>query len=159
MKYRHRFAVVILFTVVVLLTAGLVLSGCGDKTEFKAAAGPAKLEAIPFVGAFNPEGGRAVKGITLTEKAAERLGIEVTEIQAGQGSLRRVFPYAAVLYDPNGGTWVYTMRKPLTYIREPVTIESVEGELAILSQAPAAQTTVVTVGIAMLYGIEYGVGQ
>lgn len=162
MKHKHRFTVFVLFTVVVLLIAGLGLSGCEDKTEVKASAGPAKLEAIPFVGAFNPEGGRAVKGITLTEKAAERLGIEtdeITEIQAGAGSLRKVVPYAAVLYDPNGGTWVYTMRKPLTYIREPITIESVEGELAMLSEAPAAQTAVVTVGIAMLYGIEYGVGQ
>ncbi len=114
------------------------------------------------MGAFNPEGGRAVEGITLTEKAAERLGIKtvaITEMQDRQGSLRKAVPYAAVLYDPNGKTWVYTMRKPLTYIREPITIESVEDDMAMLSEAPAVQTTVVSVGIAMLYGIEYGVGQ
>ena len=96
------------------------------------------------------------------QKAAERLGIKtvaITEMQDRQGSLRKAVPYAAVLYDPNGKTWVYTMRQPLTYIREPITLESVEDDMAILSKGPEVETTVVSIGIAMLYGVEYGVGQ
>ena len=151
------------YTVVVLLTACLGLSGCGDDTEVKGAPSAATdsaatVEARPG----------AVNRVTLTEKAAERLAIKtvaVTESEApardacGHGSLRKVVPYAVVLCDVNGGTWVYPMPRPLTYIRERVTVESVEGELAMLSEGPTAQTAAVTDGLAELYGVELGVGQ
>lgn len=158
MKHRQ------LFVIILLLATGNFLLGCGSSTEDKEieAEGPAKMEAIPFVGAFNPEGGRAAEGITLTEKAARRIGIEMTaiaEIQVGQDVSLKAIPYAAVLYDPNGETWVYTEREPLTYIREPITIDRLDGEIAILSEGPEVQTPVVEIGIAMLYGVEYGVGQ
>lgn len=159
MQQKHSF----LF--IVLLAAGFTLlaGSCADTSgKDKHGEGPAEVKAIPFVGAFDPEGGRAAEGITLTEKAAERLGIELVkmkEIQDGQGQSRKVVPYDSILYDPDGQTWVYTMREPLTYIREPVTIESVEDGKAILTNGPEDQTTIVTIGIAMLYGIEYGIGQ
>ncbi|MDI6777216.1 MAG: hypothetical protein QMD03_08300 [Syntrophales bacterium] len=156
---KHRFRVI----VVLLLTGCFILPGCGgDKTKIKQTEGPAQIKAIPFDGAFNPEGGRVTEGITLTAKAAERIGIETIKIKetlAGQGPLRKVIPYASVLYDPNGQTWVYTVRKPLIYLREPITIDSIEDEMAILSKGPEVGTTIVTIGIAMLYGVECGIGQ
>jgi hypothetical protein len=71
----------------------------------------------------------------------------------------RVVPYAAVIYDPEGKTWVYTEPKPLTFVRAPVSVAYIDGDLAVLSEGgPADGTAVVTVGVPELYGTELGVG-
>lgn len=77
----------------------------------------------------------------------------------GTGSQQLVIPYAAVIYDLNGNTWTYTNPQPLTFVREPITVDYIEGELAVLSAGPPIGTTVVTVGVAELYGTETGVGK
>ncbi|MBT8341562.1 MAG: hypothetical protein HKP58_17205 [Desulfatitalea sp.] len=147
-----------------LLAASFILTGCRTAKQEDAEhdEGPAQMKALPFDGAFNPEGGRAAKGITLTALAAQRIGIKtgkINEIRNGNGPTRKAVPYAAVLYDPHGKTWVYTIRQPLTYLREPVAVEVIEDEVAILSNGPEAGTTIAAVGIAMLYGVEHGIGQ
>ena len=147
-----------------LLIVVLSLPGCrqGVSDEVKHTEAPAQIKPLAFEGTFNPEGGRVDEGIILTDKAAERIAIETTKINAIRnkaGQMRKAIPYAAVLYDPNGKTWVYTERKPLTFLREPVTIESIEDTVAILAKGPEVGTTIATMGIAMLYGVENGVGQ
>ena len=64
-------------------------------------------------------------------------------------------PLAAVLYDKNGDSWVYTNPSPLTYVRQPVVIDHVDGDSAVLRSGPPAGTAVVTVGGAELLGTEY----
>jgi hypothetical protein len=66
-------------------------------------------------------------------------------------------PAAALVYDKNGGTWVYTNSQPLTFVRERVTVARIEGDLAVLQSGPAPGTAVATVGAAELLGTEYGV--
>lgn len=78
---------------------------------------------------------------------------------AGSGATRKIVPFAAILYDTEGHTWVYTNPQPLVFMREAVTIDYVEGELAVLSDGPAAGTKVVTVGGSLLYGAETGVSK
>ncbi len=78
---------------------------------------------------------------------------------AGNGQGRKIVPYAAVLYDPKGNTWVYTNPQPLVFIRQPIYIETIRGNEVILSGGPPAGTAVVTVGGAELYGTEFGVGK
>ena len=58
------------------------------------------------------------------------------------------------LYDAEGQAWTYTNPEPLTFVRARVTVESVTGELAVLSTGPNVGETVVTVGAAELYGSE-----
>jgi hypothetical protein len=77
---------------------------------------------------------------------------------SGSGALRKVVPYAAVIYGAHGESWVFTSPEPLTYIREPVSIDYVEDGLAVLSDGPPTGTNVVTVGVAELYGAEFEVG-
>ncbi|HLZ38593.1 MAG TPA: hypothetical protein VKP64_12735 [Mycobacteriales bacterium] len=69
-----------------------------------------------------------------------------------------VIPLAAVLYDPEGKTWIYTSPTPRTFVRARVTIDHASGTLAHLREGPPPGTPVVTVGAAELFGAEYGVG-
>jgi len=78
---------------------------------------------------------------------------------SGSGTLRKVIPYAAVIYDPQGAAWVYTSPEPLAFVRQPIVIDYIEDELAVLSEGPAAGTAVVTVGAAELFGAETGVSK
>jgi hypothetical protein len=76
-----------------------------------------------------------------------------------QGPLRKVVPYAAVLYGVNGETWVYSNPEPLVFVRQPIVVDYIEGDLAILSEGPETGTEVVTVGAAELFGTETGVSK
>jgi len=77
----------------------------------------------------------------------------------GSGTLRKVIPYAALIYDLTGETWVYTSPEPLTFVRQPITVDYIDGDKAVLVDGPAAGTLVATVGVAELYGIDTGVGK
>ena len=68
-------------------------------------------------------------------------------------------PYAAVLYDPSGETWVYTSPGRLAFVRAPIRIDRIVGDRAFLSSGPPAGTDVVTVGAPELLGVEYEVGE
>jgi hypothetical protein len=106
------------------------------------------------------EGSEDVSRLTLTAKAVERLGIQTTPISETTvaGKRRKVVPYGAVLYDADGKTFVYVSSAPNTYVREPITVDFIQGDRAVLTAGPAAGTAIVTVGAAELYGTETGVG-
>ena len=89
----------------------------------------------------------------LTDKAAERLGIETVSVSGNS------VPYAAVIYDIEGNTWVYTNPAPLTFVRAPIVIDYIEGDTAVLFEGMDSNTTVVTVGVSELYGTETGVSK
>ena len=73
---------------------------------------------------------------------------------------RKLVPYAAVIYDVNGGTWVYTKEpNALSFVRQSITVDYIEGDLAFLIEGPPVGTEVVTVGGAELYGAETGVSK
>jgi len=75
------------------------------------------------------------------------------------GTWRIIIPYSAVIYDVNGDAWVYTNPEPLVFIRQSVSIDYIEGDLAFLTEGSSAGTNVVTVGGAELYGAETGVSK
>jgi hypothetical protein len=112
---------------------------------------PAKVEPIE---------GSEFKQVTLSQKAAERLGIETAAVRDEQadGAVRKVVPYAAVLYGTNGETWLFTSPEPLVFVRQSVVVARIEGDLAILADGPAADTAVAVVGVAELWGAETGYG-
>jgi multidrug efflux pump subunit AcrA (membrane-fusion protein) len=104
----------------------------------------------------------AITRVTLTEKAAERVGI-TTALVADAGAVREgssgtlTVPYSAVLYDAKGNVFVYTNPEGLTYVRAPIAVDYIEGDLAVLLDGPPSGTAVVTVGAAELYGAETGI--
>lgn len=87
-------------------------------------------------------------GLTLNDRTRVELQI------AGSDAKQKVVPYGAVYYDAKGAPWVYVSTRPLTFERQPIVVERIEGDLAVLSEGPPVGTPVVSVGAALLYGAE-----
>jgi hypothetical protein len=122
-----------------------------------AACSPAPLEASKIQPAkVEPIEGSNLSRVVLTEQAAERLDIQTAPVreQEVSGKQRQVIPYAAVLYDPQGNTWAYTNPEPLTFVRQPISVDHIEGDMAVLSDGLPSGAVVVTVGAAELFGSE-----
>lgn len=122
-----------------------VLTGCADGAEEEEADEPYDIESI------DEDGTR----IRLEHEAVEQLGISTTVLALPVGGLG-VLPYAALLYGPDGATYVYTSAEDDTYDRYSVTVHHVEGDEVYLSEGPAQGTSVVTQGGAELTGMEFG---
>lgn len=131
-----------------LLGAIPALSGCTATTEAEAAK--ADAVKVTTVGTVNQ--------ITLTAKAAQRLGMTTANVVAGPSSGELSIPYSSLLYDPDGKTFVYTSPKNLVFTRAEVTVERTTAGTVVLSAGPAVGTAVVTVGAAELFGVDTGVG-
>ena len=95
--------------------------------------------------------------VTLTPKAAERLGIVIDEVREDPSG-RRIVPYASVLYDLTGKTWVYISADPLTFVRGAVVIDTIKGDNVYLSEGPPAGTKVLAAGVPQVFGSEVKVG-
>ena len=130
--------------IVLLILIGLSLTACSSKSESPKKVEPVILEEID---------GTDFKRVILTEKAAERIDVQTTEVSGN------VIPYAAVIYDTEGNTWIYTNPEPLTYVRAPILVDHIDGDQAILTEGLDALTKVVTLGVAEIYGAETGVSK
>jgi hypothetical protein len=130
-----------------LITA-LLLSACGgaasDEREINE---PVTIEHLE---------GTDVARLTLTARAAERLGIQTAPVEAN-GS-RLVVPSAAVFVQPDGTFWVYTNPEPLVFVRHQISVEHDDGARTVLTGGPSPGTQVVTVGVPELLGAEYEIG-
>jgi hypothetical protein len=131
--------------------AAVILAGCGSGTP--ANVPPATVTQIA---------GSQVARLQLTGQAIQRLGIAVQPVRAapiatGQTGVREVIPYSAVVYDADGSTWTYANTAARTYVRKPITIAAIKGDVAVLSAGPPVGTAVVTVGAAELLGTEYDI--
>ena len=141
---------------ILLIIACLLLSACAQTpastVSQKEDPGPARVE---------PVAGTDLSRVILTAEATKRLGIETAPVRDTQvrGKLQKVVPYSSVIYDLHGETWVYTNPEPLTYVRESISVDYIDGDLAVLSKGPPSGTVVVTIGAPELYGTEYGVGE
>jgi hypothetical protein len=77
----------------------------------------------------------------------------------GTDALRPVIPYSAVIYDPSGGTWVYTNPEPLVFVRHRIEVDFIQAGLAVLKDGPTEGTAVVATGAVLLMGVELKFGQ
>ena len=132
-----------LFLLILALVA-VMFSACGSKPATTTKINPATLEEIE---------GTKLKRVILTEKAAQRIDVKTVSVSGKQ------VPYAAVIYDTDGNTWVYTNPAPLTFVRAQVVIDRIEGDRVFLSQALEPNDPIVTVGVAEIYGAETGVSK
>lgn len=140
---RRRMATTLL--ALLLSGFGVLLTGCAEPVaEAASGAEPAQMEPVT---------GTEFKKITLTQRAVERLGLATAQVAGSESAL--TVPYAAVLYDADGGTWVYTNPEPLVYLRAKITVDRIDGDTAALTEGPPAGTTVVTLGAAELFGAEF----
>jgi hypothetical protein len=128
---------------VLLIITSLILAACGPAAVEEDTNKPVTLEPIA---------GTDLNRLILTEKAAERLGLETVPVVAQEGQV--VIPYAALLYDPSGQAWVYVNVGPLAFERQAITVDSIQGDQVFLSEGPEAGANVVTLGATELYGSE-----
>lgn len=77
----------------------------------------------------------------------------------GGGSAALAVPWSAVVFDHDGGSWVYERTGDRTYVRRRVALGDVVGAWAQVRSGIAAGTVVVTDGAAELLGIEFGPGK
>ena len=108
----------------------------------------------PKASHVEPIAGTNIKRITITLKAAQRLDLKTGQIREKGGI--KTAPYSAVIYDKVGKTFVYTNPKPLTYVRQPITIKKYNKDTVVLSDGPAVGTVVATTGVLEIYGTETG---
>lgn len=171
-----------------LVVAGLQLSACEKKSSLSSKNEPAKVEPVQgtqFSRVILTAQAAQRLGIETApvretrvppqpgsrEHSVLRMPVEsgLSALPGGSGAIvpvkqngaevsRKVIPYAAVLYDTQGVTWVYTNPKPLVFLRHRIIVDYIDGELAVLSEGPPAGTNLVTVGASEIYGTEFKVG-
>lgn len=147
MQHRNRW-----INMLLILAGLLVLSACAGSAAPAEKISPVELEEIA---------GSSFKRVVVTEKAAERLNLQTIQIRQEDmdGAQRLVVPYAAVIYGLEGETWTYTSPESLVFVRFPIDIDYIDGDMAVLLDGPAVGTEIVTVGVAELYGAETGVSK
>jgi hypothetical protein len=141
-----------MMVVAAIAAVGLGVAGCSDSSESSSEGG----DPAATIEETKAPDGTELQRITLEPRAAERLGIRFATITEEAGSL--VAPYAALVYDPFGSTWVYTSPKPNVFLRAPVNVREIAGERVFLVDGPEAGTKVVTRATIELYGVEEEIG-
>jgi hypothetical protein len=127
-----------------VIAAGLAVSACSEVESNVRETYPYKVEPIK---------GSDVQRVTMVDETAALLPVETTTVR--RAGKRKVVPHEALIYNPDGGSFVYTKPKAQTYVRAPVKVVRVEGGEAVLSDGPRATTTIVTTGAAELLATEY----
>ena len=154
MRYGNRWIPALLLAVASLgLIAWLAFrdDNASVQAETSSKEAPARVEPIE---------GSEFKRVILSQKAAERLQVQTVALRDEQidGAPRKVVPYGAILYGTNGETWIYTNPEPLVYVRQAITLDRIDVDQAILLDGPPADTPIVVVDVAELYGAETGWG-
>jgi hypothetical protein len=127
-----------------LVAVVLTLGGCTEvETETATGYEPSKIEPVE---------GTDLMRVTFTDEGAKRVGLQTGTV--GRRGKQRVVPYAALLYAPDGTTYVYTSSKPLQYLREQVKVDRIKGDRVFLADGPPVGSEVVTVGATEVYGTE-----
>lgn len=136
-----------------LVIAGLPLAACQRHHDAHEVEHPAVIEKIE---------GSELSRVMLTEKAIQRLDLKTDEVREANvqssASPRKVVPYSSLIYDPQGQTWVYVSPQPRTFVRHKVQVDYIEGDMVVLNEGPPTGTVLASVGVAELYGAEFGVG-
>lgn len=137
--------------IAILFATALPLAACDSKAskvkDETAAAPPSSMQPTEVAG---------ISRITLTDQAAQRIGIQVEETKAAAQGVE--VPYSALLYEASGSEWVYINPEPRVYKRAAVKVERIDGNKMYLSKGPQQGTKVVTVGAAELFGTEFEIG-
>jgi hypothetical protein len=148
MKYGYRFLAALLAVFSLQLAACTQESGSDHLIELASTVD--HIEGSEF------------SRVTLSERAIERIDLKTDEVREEwiqrSNAMRMCVPYSALIYDPQGRTWVYTSSEPRTFVRQEVIVDFIDGDLAVLTDGPPLGTVVASVGVAELYGTEFEVG-
>jgi multidrug efflux pump subunit AcrA (membrane-fusion protein) len=87
----------------------------------------------------------------------QRLIVELS--LKGDDGPQLVVPVASLIYGLNGETWIYISPEHLQFLRVPVVVDYIIGDMVVLVDGPNAGTKVVIVGVPELHGADTGVGK
>ena len=137
-----------------LVATVLLTAGCNKPSVVEAEQiHPAAVERID---------GSAISRVTLSEDAMQRLDIQTAEVTEPKSprkdATQKAVPYSALIYDPQGNSWVYTSPDARVFVRAPIDVDYIQGDLVFLKDGPKLGTAIATVGVAELYGTEFTVG-
>ncbi len=122
--------------------------------------------AQPIVGppSANPEAATAdvfyeIENDDGALRPGRKVGVSVPVLESGGvGETSPVVALTAVLYDIDGGTWVYQVKAPQVFQRRRVEVSHTVDDWAVLSRGPAVGSVVVVTGAAELFGTEFEAG-
>jgi RND family efflux transporter MFP subunit len=89
-------------------------------------------------------------------RPGQKVGVSLPSGAAGRSL---TVPDSAVVYDYQGGAWIYVNTAPHVYVRRRVDVIRTVGRDVVLGRGPAAGARVVTAGVAELFGTEFGAGK
>ena len=89
-------------------------------------------------------------------RPGQRVGVSVPLLEPEESL---VVPWAAVIHDVLGGTWVYEQVALRTFVRRRVEVRHVVAGDCVLASGPLPGTSVVTAGAAEIFGTEFGTGK
>lgn len=89
-------------------------------------------------------------------RPGQRLNVALP-LRTGERGL--VVPWSAILFDAQGGAWVYQQTAPHVFVRRRVELGWVSGGDAVIGRGVAAGASVVSQGAAELFGTEFGTGK
>ena len=142
------------FIAVLLALASLPLVGCKEGSTYK------KVEPAHV----DHKEGEAIHKMTLTDKAMERIDVKTTPAREGKvegaaegEAARIVVPYSSLIYFADGSTHVYVNPEKNVFVRQPVEVDYIEGDMVVLKKGPAPGTQVASMAAAELLGTEVGV--
>ena len=131
------------------VAAAAGLAGCASPASSTPQSPTSKPVTLP---------GTATPSVVLTPLGAQRIGLETAPVSAGPGGAA-TFPYAALLYEPNGQTAVYVPAGTLTYARHFVQVDAINGGQVTVTSGVSPGERVVTNGAEELLGVQNGVGE
>ena len=140
--------------VVLLAFSSLLFTACTpSKSQEAGKVEPAHVEHLD---------GSELSRVTFSAAAMQRIGVELGQVietrATRSGAKQKTVPYASLIYDPHGDTWVYVSPEDRTFIRTHITVDYIEGDTVVLKEGPTTGSKVVTVGAAEVYGAEFEVG-
>lgn len=121
-------------------------AACGGDADDDEADYPSQSSIKPLAG--SP--GHHV--VTLTQTGADQVGIK-TQPVSGTSELSEL-PYASLLYDSDGTTFVYVSPKPLTFTYQKINLVKIVGERIYFTAGPKVGTQVVTRGVPQVHGAD-----
>jgi RND family efflux transporter MFP subunit len=89
-------------------------------------------------------------------RPGERVSVQVPLTGSEQAL---VVPTDAVLYDMNGGSWVYEATGPTTFVRRRIEIRTQVGYKTLIARGLEPGKKIVTAGAIELFGTEFGAGK
>lgn len=89
-------------------------------------------------------------------RVGDRVSVRVPLRETQEGL---VVPVAALVYDSQGGTWVYEAVGNHVFARRRVDVDAHVGDRVVVARGLRAGQSVVTDGVAELFGTEFGAGK